>query len=60
MADNQLVITAGLNIPETVHNIQEDLDQKVAPEVHLDITCTLDTKNIALGGLTAMIILAMG
>ena len=46
MADNQLIITAGLNIPETVQNIQSDLDKKVAPQVHLDIACNIDTSNI--------------
>lgn len=46
MADNQLVITAGLNIPETVSLIQDQLDKKVAPELHLNIMCGIDTKNL--------------
>ena len=46
MADNQLVITAGLNIPETVSLIQDQLDKKVAPQLRLDIACNIDTSNI--------------
>lgn len=46
MADNQLVITAGLNIPETVSLIQDQLDKKVAPVLHLNIMCGIDTKNL--------------
>lgn len=47
MADNQLVITAGLNIPETVHNIQKELDEKVAPQLKLKIACNIDTSYIS-------------
>lgn len=49
MADNQLVITAGLDIPKTVNTIKDDL-KKVADQLNSDqalkIACGIDVKNI--------------
>lgn len=49
MADNQLIITASLNIPETVNTIKNDL-KKVADQLNsadaLKIKCSIDTSNI--------------
>lgn len=49
MADNQLVITAGLDIPQTVSTIKDDL-KKVADQLNSDqalkIACGIDVKNI--------------
>ena len=53
MADNQLIITAGLNIPETVNNIQNELNKQVAPQLHLDIACNLNKS--AIGNIQAQL-----
>lgn len=53
MADNQLVITASLNIPETVNNIQNELNKQVAPQLHLDIACNLN--KAAIGNIQAQL-----
>jgi TP901 family phage tail tape measure protein len=50
MADSKIVITAGLQIPETVSTIKNDLS-KVSNELNsieaLKITCFIDTKNLS-------------
>ena len=49
MADNQLVITAGLNIPETVSTIKDDLEEvekRLDADKALTIACNLDTKSL--------------
>lgn len=45
---NDLVITAGLNVPATTNNIKSELEQQVAPQLNgvLKINCTINTDNI--------------
>lgn len=48
MANNsKIVITAGLQVPETVHNIQNELDKQVAPNLKLEIACNINTSNLS-------------
>lgn len=48
MANNsKIVITAGLQVPETVHNIQNELDKQVAPNLKLEIACNINTNNLS-------------
>lgn len=48
MANNsKIVITAGLQVPETVHNIQDELDKQVAPNLKLEIACNINTSNLS-------------
>lgn len=44
---NDLIITAGLNIPQTTSNIKSELESDVAPKLNgiLKITCNIDTSN---------------
>ena len=44
---SKIVITAGLQVPETVHNIQEELDKQVAPNLKLEITCNINTSSLS-------------
>lgn len=45
---NDLVITAGLNVPATTNNIKSELEQQVAPQLNgvLKINCAINTNNI--------------
>lgn len=45
---NDLVITAGLNVPATTNNIKSELEQQVTPQLNgvLKINCTINTNNI--------------
>lgn len=48
MANNsKIVITAGLQVPETVHNIQDELNKQVAPNLKLEIACNINTSNLS-------------
>lgn len=44
---SKIVITAGLQVPETVHNIQNELDKQVAPNLKLEIACNINTSNLS-------------
>ena len=44
---SKIVITAGLKVPETVHNIQKELDEQVAPNLKLEIACNINTSNLS-------------
>lgn len=45
--DSRIVITAGLQIPETVHNIQKELNEQVAPKLNLKIACNISDSNLS-------------
>ena len=44
---SKIVITAGLQVPETVHNIQDELNKQVAPNLKLEIACNIKSDSLA-------------
>lgn len=44
--DSKIVITAGLQIPETIHNIQDELNREVAPNLSLEISCVIKDNSL--------------
>lgn len=44
--DSKIVITAGLQIPETIHNIQDELTKEVAPNLSLEISCVIKDNSL--------------
>lgn len=45
--NNDLIVTAGLNVDASVAQIQKELSHEVAPKLKLEIACTLNTKDIS-------------